>query len=230
MKTKTRIGIPHLLSKPYPNIFISLSQEETISHTSTESARRGGNKREEKKYNVPPSLRRGKSFSRGSLQTRTGNEIILADLRSCVFVINYGLWRGIYLRECGRRWEPRKCVIITTNRQTDKQNRRTPCYVAQSDNNQLQCWKRCKHWDWHRDGIDRQRDGQTDKAKRVLLPNAKSEAHSLTTILLYVCCVNKMLLMIHKDIYRDRQTRNVLGTSVECYPKSITTVSTMEWF
>lgn len=132
MKTKTRIGIPHLLSKPYPNVFISLSQEETIPNTSTESARRRGNEREEKKYNVPPSLRRGKSFSRGSLQTRTGNEIIVADLRSCVFVINYGLWRGIYLRECGRRWEPRKCVIITTNRQTDKQNRRTPCYVAQS--------------------------------------------------------------------------------------------------
>lgn len=32
------------------------------------------------------------------------------------------------------------------------------------------------------------RDGQTDKAKRVLLPNAKSEAHSLTTILL-MCVV-----------------------------------------
>lgn len=114
------------------HLWLSLSQEETISHTSTESARRRGNEREEKKYNVPPSLRRGKSFRRGSLQTRTGNEIILADLRSCVFVINYGLWRGIYLRECGRRWEPRKCVIITTNRQTDKQNRRTLCYVAQS--------------------------------------------------------------------------------------------------
>lgn len=186
MKTKTRIGIPHLLSKPYPNIFISLSQEETISHTSTESARRGGNKREEKKYNVPPSLRRGKSFSRGSLQTRTGNEIILADL-SCVFVINYGLWRGIYLRECGRRWEPRKCVIITTNRQTDKQNRRTPCYVAQSDNNQLQCWKRCKHRDWHRDGIDRQR--WTDRQSKEFCCPMQSLRHIAWQQYCFMCVV-----------------------------------------
>lgn len=97
-ENKNRIGIPHLLSKPYPNIFISLSlslslKRKMISHP--KSARRWENeKREEKKYNVPPSLRRGKSFRRGSLQTRRGNEIICADLRSCVFVINYGWWRG----------------------------------------------------------------------------------------------------------------------------------------
>lgn len=76
------------------SLFLSLSlKRRTISHP--ESARRWENeKREEKKYNVPPSLRRGKSFRRGSLQTRRGNEIICADLRSCVFVINYGCWRG----------------------------------------------------------------------------------------------------------------------------------------
>lgn len=76
------------------SLFLSLSlKRKTISHP--KSARRWENeKREEKKYNVPPSLRRGKSFRRGSLQTRRGNEIICADLRSCVFVINYGWWRG----------------------------------------------------------------------------------------------------------------------------------------
>lgn len=90
--------------------------------------------KEEKKYNVPPSLRRGKSFRKGSLQTRTGNEIICADLRSCVFVINYGWWQGNTSESVGEDWEPTKCVIITTNRQTDKQNRRTPVLCCPKSN------------------------------------------------------------------------------------------------
>lgn len=161
------------------HLSFSLSlKRKTISHP--KSARRWENeKREEKKYNVPPSLRRGKSFRRGSLQTRRGNEIICADLRSCVFVINYGWWWGNTSESVGEDWEPTKCVIITTNRQTDKQNRRTPCVmlpkVKSCDNNQLQRWKRCRHRE-----TDKQTQRWTDRQSK-----EKSVAQSVRQSVLY---------------------------------------------
>lgn len=161
------------------HLSFSLSlKRKTISHP--KSARRWENeKREEKKYNVPPSLRRGKSFRRGSLQTRRGNEIICADLRSCVFVINYGWWRGNTSESVGEDGEPTKCVIITTNRQTDKQNRRTPCVmlpkVKSCDNNQLQRWKRCRHRE-----TDKQTQRWTDRQSK-----EKSVAQSVRQSVLY---------------------------------------------
>lgn len=152
------------------HLSFSLSlKRKTISHP--KSARRWENeKREEKKYNVPPSLRRGKSFRRGSLQTRRGNEIICADLRSCVFVINYGWWWGNTSESVGEDWEPTKCVIITTNRQTDKQNRRTPVLCCPKSNRAItiSCSVE-KDADIERQ-TNRHRDGQTDKANRILLP------------------------------------------------------------
>lgn len=62
---------------------------------------------------------------------------------SCVFVINYGLWREIPKSVCGGEMGA-KCVIITTARQTDRQTKKkqglTQCYVAlgvRVDYNQL---------------------------------------------------------------------------------------------
>lgn len=155
-----------------------------ISHP--KSARRWENeKREEKKYNVPPSLRRGKSFRRGSLQTRRGNEIICADLRSCVFVINYGWWRGNTSESVGEEWEPTKCVIITTNRQTDKQNRRTPVLCCPKSNCVITI--SCSVEKDRQTGTEM--DRQT-KQREFCCP--KSEEHSFTTILLIcIACTNK---------------------------------------
>lgn len=167
------------------SLFLSLSlKRKTISHP--KSARRWENeKREEKKYNVPPFLRRGKSFRRGSLQTRRGNEIICADLRSCVFVINYGWWWGNTSESVGEDGEPTKCVIITTNRQTDKQNRRTPVLCCPKSNRAITI--SCSV---EKDAnIERQTDTEMDrqtKQREFCYPN--SEAYSLTTILL-MCVV-----------------------------------------
>lgn len=75
-----------------------------------------------------------------------------------------------YLRECGRRWEPTKYVIITTNRQTDKQNRRTPVLCCPKSNRVITISCSVEKDANIERQTNRHRDGQTDKAKRILLP------------------------------------------------------------
>lgn len=101
------------------------------------------------------------------------------------------------------------------NRQTKRENPRVMLPKVKScDNNQLQCWKRCKHWE-----TDRHRDGQTDKAKRILLP--KFWGIQLDNNIAYVRCINKMHVQIktQTDIY-NRKTGNVKDWPVLSFPKS----------
>lgn len=161
---------------------LSLSQEEN-DITSWKCKEMREREKEEKKYNVPPSLRRGKSFRRGSLQTRRGNEIICADLRSCVFVINYGWWWGNTSESVGEDGEPTKCVIITTNRQTDKQNRRTPVLCCPKSNRAITISCSVEKDANIERQTNRHRDGQTDKANRILLPKVWGN----------LCCINRYM-------------------------------------
>lgn len=123
-----------------------------------------------------------------------------------------------YLRECGRGWGANEMCYHNNqqaNRQTKQEN---PCVmlpkVKSCDNNQLQRWKRCRHWE-----TDKQTQRWTDR---------QSKQNFVTQILrhldnniAYVRCINKMHVQIktQTDIY-NRKTGNVKDWPVLSFPKS----------
>lgn len=124
-----------------------------------------------------------------------------------------------YLRECGRRWGANEMCYHNNqqaNRQTKQEN---PCVMLPKVKScdTISCSVE-KDANIERQ-TNRHRDGQTDKAKRILLP--KVWGIQLHNNIAYLCCVNKIHVQIKTqiDIY-NRQTDNVKNWPVLSFLKS----------